>query len=73
MNDIVAFESDFINDKTRQQRWNAFVKKKRAMEKVEFPVLIELLKSFLLPVIMCIKNNDSFDVKWDSKSLEWFK
>lgn len=73
LNDIVAFDSDFVNDKIRQQRWNSFVKKKRAMEQVEFFVLIELIKSFLIPVITCIKNNDSFEGKWDSKSLEWFK
>jgi len=73
LNDIVAFDSDFISDKTRQQRWNSFLKKKRAMEQVEFSVLIELIKSFLLPVIICIKNNDTYERKWDSKSLEWLK
>lgn len=73
LDDVVAFESDFINDKTRKQRWNSFVKKKRAMEQVEFPVLIELIKSFLIPVITCIKNNDSYEGKWDSKLLEWLK
>lgn len=73
LNDIVAFDSDFINDKARQQRWSSFVKKKRAMEQVEFPALIELIKSFLRPVIICIKNNEPYEVKWDSKSLKWLK
>jgi predicted nucleotidyltransferase component of viral defense system len=73
LNDIVAFNSDFINDMTRQKRWNSFIKKKRAMEQVDFPALMALIKSFLLPIITCIKNNDLYEGVWDSKSLKWLK
>ena len=34
--DIAAFDDNFTKDETRQQRWRAFIKKKKALVKVEF-------------------------------------
>ena len=34
--DIVAFEPEFTEDIVRQNRWNLFIKKKKAMVKVDF-------------------------------------
>lgn len=71
LNDIVAFESDFIDDRTRLQRWKSFIKKKRAMEQVGFGDLIELIKVFLIPVINGLKNDESIEMLWKYKQCTW--
>ena len=59
--DIVAFEPDFIKDTVRQGRWNAFIKKKKAMMKIEFEEAIEQSKKLLLPIVEAIEQNKKFD------------
>lgn len=73
LNDIVAFESDFISNKNRQKRWKSFIKKKRAMEQVEFASLLDVIRAFLLPVIISINKDASYEENWQSKSLKWIK
>lgn len=63
--DIVAFEPDFIEDTVRQGRWNAFIKKKKAMMKIEFEEAIEQSKKLLLPIVEAIEQNKKFDYQWD--------
>ena len=63
--DIVAFEPDFIKDTVRQGRWNAFIKKKKAMMKIEFEEAIEQSKKLLLPIVEAIEQNKKFDYQWD--------
>lgn len=59
---IVVFESDFTEDPVRQGRWKAFVKKKKAMMKVEFAEAIEQSKKLLMPIVEVIEQNKSFIV-----------
>ena len=61
--DIVAFESDFTEDSIRQGRWNAFIKKKKAMMKVEFAEAIEQSKKLLMPIVEAIEQSQSFNKK----------
>lgn len=67
----MAFESDFAEDVSRQSRWRAFIKKKRAMIPVEFGEVLELLQIFLKPVVEAIITGQDFEVKWDCKSESW--
>ena len=69
--DIVAFGSEFVEDKVRQNRWNSFVKKKKAMVKVEFVEVIELSRRLLMPVVEAIGKDEKFGAKWDKDKREW--
>lgn len=67
----MAFESDFTEDSIRQGRWNAFIKKKKAMMKVEFAEAIEQSKKLLMPIVEAIEQSQSFNKKWDKDKKEW--
>jgi len=69
--DIVAFEPRFIGDETRIQRWNAFIKKKNAIDSVDFIQVVNVLKGLLVPVVDAIKGNSDFEAKWDAKKMKW--
>lgn len=69
--DIVAFESDFTEDTVRQGRWNSFIKKKKAMMKVEFAEAIEQSRKLLMPIVESIVKNKEFNQKWDNGKKEW--
>lgn len=71
--DIVAFESYFTQDSMRQKRWNAFIKKKKALIQVDFEETIILVKDLLMPIVAAIENNLPFEQKWDSELKKWHK
>ena len=59
--DIVAFEEGFAEDLVRKIRWNAFVKKKRAMILVEFVDALSSIKIFIQPVMDVIVGDMKLD------------
>ncbi|MGB4661269.1 MAG: nucleotidyl transferase AbiEii/AbiGii toxin family protein [Mobilitalea sp.] len=69
--DIVAFEKDFTEDAIRKSRWNAFTKKKKAMESVDFGRTVDLIKDFLQPIIENIVDKSETDIKWNSQKKVW--
>ena len=69
--DIAAFEDDFIKDETRQGRWRTFIKKKKALVKVEFEETMQLLKELLLPIVDSILNDNTFEQTWRKKTKSW--
>lgn len=69
--DIAAFEAEFIEDSVRQGRWKAFIKKKKAMVKVEFEEAIEQSKKLLMPIEEAIKQNTEFKNQWHKDEKEW--
>lgn len=69
--DIVAFEADFITDIIRQNRWTAFVKKKKAIEDVSFEDAIGLIKKLLLPIVEAINADTRFDKEWSCEERMW--
>lgn len=69
--DIVAFESGFTEDSVRQGRWRVFIKKKKAMEKVEFAEAIERSKKLLAPIVEAIEQNKEFCCQWDKDRQDW--
>lgn len=71
--DIVAFEAGFSDDYTRVSRWNAFVKKKRAMMKEEFIEVVEEMKNFLEPIVQHLLTDKPFEGKWDAGGKKWSK
>lgn len=69
--DIVAFEPKFTEDIVRQNRWNAFVKKKKAMVKVDFVEAIAQSKRLLMPIVESINENEDFRLKWSHNKKDW--
>lgn len=69
--DIVAFDDSFTEDVIRQGRWNAFIKKKKALVKAEFVETIQLLKELLLPIVKSIQMDETFEKKWDKDTKSW--
>lgn len=69
--DIVAFEKGFADDAIRKSRWNAFIKKKKAMVSVDFEGAVELIKNFLQPIVEKILGNVEMDIQWNSQKKGW--
>ncbi len=69
--DIIAFEDEFVEDITRQNRWKAFVKKKKAIEDISFMDAIALVKNVLIPVVESIQANLRFDKRWLCEEKMW--
>lgn len=69
--DIVAFEKGFAEDEIRKSRWNSFIKKKKAMESVDFGTAVDLIKDFLQPIVEKIIDNVEMNIQWKSQKKGW--
>ena len=69
--DIAAFEDEFTEDVTRPGRWRAFIKKKKALVKVEFKEAIQLLKALLIPIVDAIHKDEAFEKSWNKETKTW--
>ena len=69
--DIVVFEDGFADDETRLMRWNSFVKKKKALIKLDFEEIVQLLKILLFPIVDAIKKNELFERTWSHEKKMW--
>lgn len=52
-------------------RMNSFIKKKKAMVKVEFEEAIEQSKKLLLPIVDSISKDEVFQSRWNKNKQEW--
>lgn len=48
--DSAAFSDDFINDDIHTKRWNAFLKKKKAIKSISLEDTVRRIKSFVFPL-----------------------
>ena len=69
--DIVAFEKGFAEDALRKSRWNSFIKKKKAMESVEFLTAVDMIKDFLQPIVEKIIDNVEMNQHWNVQHRSW--
>lgn len=69
--DIAAFSPGFMEDPTRQSRWKAFIKKKKALVQVDFEETITMVKTLLLPVTRAVLDDSEFHKKWSKDSKSW--
>ncbi len=69
--DIVVFEPNFTQDSVRQGRWKAFIKKKKAILKVEFQEVIDQITKLLLPIVDAIGQKQEFNYQWDKERKDW--
>lgn len=70
-NDMVIFEETFINDLLRERRWNAFIKKKKAMINVTFKETMSIVVILLEPIVNSINNDTKFVLNRDSSNKKW--
>ena len=70
-NDIVAFEDGFADDETRLMRWNSFVKKNKALIKLDCEETVQLLNILLFPIVDAIKKNELFERTWSHEKKMW--
>lgn len=54
--DIAVFEQSFAESPERQKGWNAFIKKKRAMEPISLSSAVDTIKELFAPIVEKIKN-----------------
>ena len=69
--DIFAFTDGFITCVLHQNRWKAFLKKKKALVKVELNDVVNLLRTLLLPVVDSITDDTEFTAKWSHEFKKW--
>ncbi len=69
--DIVAFENEYIEDAVRKNRWEAFVRKKKAIEEISFKEVITGIKMLLIPIVDSIQADSTFDKKWLHEEKQW--
>jgi len=55
----------------QKMRWNSFVKKKKAMVKIDLLEAISVIRSFLNPIVDAIHTGDDFDKIWQSDERRW--
>lgn len=68
MDAVVAFGDEFVNDPLHQRRWNAFLKKKRALVQVSLDEVIERIKVFAQPLL---EETTSEIANWNPVASRW--
>lgn len=69
--EIVAFDEGFCEDSLRASRWRGFLKQKNVLAPIDFKDAIEAVQQFLNPVILAIREANSFSGTWDSAIKAW--
>lgn len=69
--DIFAFTDAFLESKIHQNRWEAFLKKKRTMIKVELRDVLVLLRMLFIPLIESITMGADCPKKWQHETGSW--
>jgi predicted nucleotidyltransferase component of viral defense system len=69
--DIVAFEKQFISDSLHRRRWTAFAKKKNTTFDTSLEEVIGQIKNFLMPVLEALQRDEIFGLHWEPDDLSW--
>ncbi len=69
--DIFAFTDDFLASVIHQNRWKAFLKKKRALVNAELEDVVSLIKALLLPIVESITENTDYSMEWNHEYRSW--
>jgi predicted nucleotidyltransferase component of viral defense system len=71
MEEIVAFEKQFISDSLHKRRWAAFAKKKNITFDTSLEEVMSQIKSFLIPVLEALQRDEIFASHWEPDDLSW--
>ena len=69
--EIVAFNDEFIDDKVRIKRWDSFIKKNQIDVYINFKETMEHIKRLLFPIVKSIIDNYEYNLKWNHRTLNW--
>jgi predicted nucleotidyltransferase component of viral defense system len=69
--EIFAFSDGFITSEIHQNRWKAFLRKKKALLNVDLAEVVALLRSLLLPIVDSIIGDKEFVAAWNHESQRW--
>jgi len=68
--DIIVFTEEFSGNELHRNRWNAFLKKKKALVSISFDDVINLTKALLEPVVFSTRNGNDLGV-WSNSDMAW--
>ena len=71
LNEIAAFEEGFADNPLRQSRWNAFVKKKKALLPITLQETNDMIQKFMQPVADAVMNDTKLDASWSHERQSW--
>ena len=71
LNEIVAFEEGFADDPLRQSRWNAFVRRKRAMLPIRLSETIIMIQKLMQPVAEAVMKDSKLEASWSHEQQIW--
>ncbi len=52
-------------------RWTAFLKKKKAIVKVDLTTVIQMLQTLLIPIVETITEGKDCPVSWNHRLKDW--
>lgn len=68
---IVVFSDDFLKSDIHQMRWIAFLKRKKAIEKVELSSVVQLLQILLILIVETMTKRSDCPVRWSHRLKCW--
>jgi len=68
----VLFTKEFAEDDSRIRMWNGYIKK-IGKELIDFDIVMDRIKTFLLPIYEKILKREEFFEKWDNNKGRWIK
>lgn len=71
MNEIIAFEEGFADDPLRQSRWNAFVRRKKAMLPIRLSETIIMIQKLMQPVVESVMKDSKLEASWSHEQQSW--
>ena len=71
LDNIVAFNDDFVNNSINIQRWNSFNINKKVSNVISLNETIEFIKKLFLPIVDVINSNEDFNYKWSKELNIW--
>ena len=71
LNEIVAFEEGFSDDPLRQSRWNAFVRRKKAMLPIRLSETIIMIQKLMQPVVEAVMKDSKLEASWSHEQQSW--
>jgi hypothetical protein len=66
-----TFSEDFAGSKDKQKQWAAFLRKNNLKAPEKFSLIIDRLKTFLMPVATSIIRQEPFNRTWNFKKKQW--
>ncbi len=67
----IVFTDEFAYDRMKQTQWNAFIRRIKMTPEIEFPVILERLRVFLLPVVRSASGQSPTPGQWEIAQVKW--